>query len=120
MDKVRVTKTRKTRCNNSETYHETTEDFADLPGEMKNQVKHFVKGSSLGNGKFLLAVAWVTKESKLMHIHCPWLLGGAETFLTNAKKRPLTRLCEMNTNNEILPFVNVFIPSAQKCVFHWL
>ena len=26
----------------------------------------------------------------------------------------------MNTNNEILPFVNAFIPSAQKWILHWL
>ena len=39
MDKVRVTKTRKTKRNKSEACHETTEDFANLTEEMKNQVK---------------------------------------------------------------------------------
>ena len=87
---------------------------------MKNQVKNVAKSLSIGDGKCLLAVAWVTKESKLMHMKFPWLLGGDESFRTNAEKRPLTRLCGMNTNNEILPFVNAFIPSAQKWGFHWL
>ena len=41
-------------------------------------------------------------------------------FRTNAEKLPLARLCGMNTNNELLPFVRAFIPSAQKWVFHWL
>ena len=79
-----------------------------------------MKGLSLGNEKFLLAVAWVTKESKLMHIKFPWLLVGDENFRTNAEKRPLARLCGMNTNNEILPFVSAFTPSAQKWVFRRL
>ena len=55
-----------------------------------------------------------------MHMKFPWLLGGDETFWTNAKKRPFARLCGMNKSNEILPLVNAFIPSAQKWVFHWL
>ena len=62
----------------------------------------------------------ITKETKLMHMKFPWLLVGDETFWTNAKKRPLAWLCGTNTNNEILPSVNSFIPSAQNWVFHWL
>ena len=46
---------------------------------MKNQVKNVVKGLDLGDGTFLLAVARVTKESKLMHMKFPALLGGDET-----------------------------------------
>ena len=88
MDKVHVTKTREK--NGIKTSHaKTTEDFADLTGEMKNQVKTVVIGLVLGDRKFLLAIAWVTKESKLMHMKFPWLLGADKTFQTNAKKGPL-------------------------------
>ena len=115
LDKVRVTKTKKTKR-----YGETTEDLKTIPKSMKDQVKNVVKGLDLGDGQFLLAVAWVTKESKLNHIKFPWLLGGDETFRTNAEKRPLARLVGMNMNNNILPFANSFIPSQQKWVFYWL
>jgi hypothetical protein len=87
---------------------------------MKNQTKHVLRGLALGNGKFLLAVALVKKESKLIHMNLSWLLGGGDMVRTNVEKRPLAQLCGMNTNNEILLFVNAFMPSAQTWVFYWL
>ena len=60
--------------------HKTTEDFADFTEERKNQVKNVVKGLALGGGNFFLALTWVTKGSKLMHMKFPWSLGGDETF----------------------------------------
>ena len=79
-----------------------------------------MRGSDIGDVTCLLAVAWVTIESKLLHRKSPWLLGGDETFWTNAKKRPFAWICGMNTHNEIVLFVNAFIPSAQKWLFYWL
>ena len=62
MDKVRVTTTRERKRNKNKPCHETTEDFADLTKETKNQVKHVVKGLDLEDGKFLLAVGWAKKN----------------------------------------------------------
>ena len=115
LDRVRITKPRKSKRSK-----EVMEDVTAIDEEMEDQVKNVVKGLALGRGQFLLAVAWVTKESKLNHIKFPWVLGGDETFRTNAEKRPLARLVGMNTNNNVLPFVNSFIPSKQKWVFYWL
>ena len=73
-------KPEKTKRNKNKPYHETTEDFTDLTKEMKNQIKNVVKGLDLKVRKFLLTVVWITKESKLMHVKCPWLLGCDENF----------------------------------------
>ena len=64
------------------------EDVTDIDEEMEDQVKNVVKGLALGRGQFLLAIAWVTKESKLNHIKFSWLLRGDKTFRTNAEKHP--------------------------------
>ena len=66
IDKVRITKTRKSKRSK-----EVVEDVTDIDEEMEDQVKNVVKGLALGRGQFLLAVAWVTKESKLNHIKFP-------------------------------------------------
>ena len=115
MDKQLVIKIRKKK--KKELFHETMEDCDGLTKEMKNQVKNVVKGLDLGDGKLLLAVVWVAKESKVIHMKFPWLLGRDDTFQINAEKRPLAQLCGMNTTNESLTFVNDFIPSAQKWFF---
>ena len=112
LDKVRITKTRKLKRSK-----EMVEDVADIDEEMSDQVKNMVKGLALGHGQFLLAAACVTKESKLNHIKFPWLLGGDETFRTNAEKHPLARLVGMSTSNNTLPLMNLLIPSKQKWVF---
>ena len=68
----------------------------------------------------MLAIAWVTEESRLNHMKYPELLASDKTFCTNAEKRSLVPLVGKNTNNNILPFVNSFLPSKQCWVFCWL
>ena len=84
-------------------------------------MNNVVNGLDLVDGNFILSVTWVIQESKFMHMQIPWLLGGDEMFCTNTEKHPLAQLCRMNTNKEILLFMNAFIPSAQKlvCYFLW-
>ena len=87
LETVRVTKTRKSKRNGK-----VMENLNDVEKEAADQVKNVVQGLGLGNGEFMLAVAWVTEESRLNHKKYPELLGSDETFRTNAEKRPLTFL----------------------------
>ena len=115
LETIRVTKTQKSKRNGK-----VMENLLNVEQEAADQVRNVVKGLGLGNREFMLAVAWVTEESRLNHKKYPKLLGSDETFRTNAEKRPLARLVGKNMNNNILPFVNSFLPSKQRWVFHWL
>jgi hypothetical protein len=45
----------------------------------------------LGDGEFLLAVAWVTEDAKRYHEMYPYVLGFDVIFGTNQEKRPHMR-----------------------------
>ena len=114
-ESIRISKTRKSKEGNK-----TTADLTSVSDEAKQHVENVIKGLSLGNGEFLIVVAWVTAEGRLYHQKFPFLLGGDETFRTNAEKRPLARLCGKSLDNKVLPFVNAFLPSRQGWVFELL
>ena len=113
-DSVTVTKTRQSKKGKS------AEDIKILDDEAKDHVKNVIKGLGLGNGQILLAVAWITKESKKYHKKYPFLLGQDGTFRTNAEKRALERLVSKSLNNNNLPIVNSFTPSRARWVYDWL
>ena len=95
-------------------------NVSDLGEDASDHVKNVVKGLGLGNGRYLIAIAWTTKEQRKWHMKFPFLLGHDETFRTNAEKRALARLCGKTMNNKIITFVDAFLPSKQRWVFNWL
>jgi hypothetical protein len=113
-DLVTVVKTRQSKKGKS------TEAMRILDEEAKDHVKNVIKGLGLGDGQILLAVAWITKESKKYHKKYPFLLGQDGTFRTNAEKRALERLVSKSLNNNNLPIVNSFTPSRARWVYDWL
>ena len=94
--------------------------MSDLGEDTADYVKNVVKGIGLGNGRYLIAIAWTTKEQQKWHIKFPFLLGHDEKFRTNAEKRALARLCGKTMNNKIITFLDAFLPSKRKWVFNWL
>ena len=69
---------------------------------------------SLGNGKFLIAIAWLDESAKHYHKLHPEVLGFDVQFRTNSEKRGLYRGCSMSADGRNLPNLLSFIPSVQS------
>ena len=82
-------------------------------------VKNVVKALKLGNGEVLLAVAWVTEESRLYHQMFPRVLGLDVKYGTNNERRPLLRVIGKTGNNRNYTVLNCFMPSEQQYAFAW-
>mmetsp|Transcript_33105 Transcript_33105/g.75589 ORF Transcript_33105/g.75589 Transcript_33105/m.75589 type:complete len:861 (+) Transcript_33105:270-2852(+) len=100
--------------------HKQSVDVDKLGDKASDHVKNVVLGLSLGDGEYLIAIAWCTAEQREWHRKFPFVFGNDETFRSNDEDRPLSRLCGLSMNGNLLPFVEAFIPSRQKWVFNWL
>lgn len=79
----------------------------------KDYIKSVIEGLNLGDGEFLLAVAWVTVDARHFHSMYPDVLGIDVVFGTNTEKRPLIRGTGKSSSNKNLPIINAFLPSEQ-------
>ena len=76
-------------------------------------VVDIVNASSLGNGEFLIDIAWTDETAKHHHRLCPEMLGFDAQERTNAEKRGLCRGCSISTDGCNLSNFMSFIPSEQ-------
>ena len=83
-------------------------------------IQSVIEGLDLGNGQFLLAVAWATESAIRFHELYPSIMGVDVVFGTNREKRPHMRGSGKSADNKNLPYFNAFLPSQQKWVFDWI
>lgn len=94
-------------------------DIEKLSESSKKYIKAVIEGLDLGNGEFLLAVAWATADGRRFHQMYPDVLGLDVVFGTNTEKRPMMRGVGKSTSNRNLPVVNAYFPSQQAWVMDW-
>jgi hypothetical protein len=94
-------------------------EIQDLTESSQRYIKSVIEGLDLGDGEFLLAVAWVTEDAKRYHEMYPYVLGFDVVFGTNQEKRPHMRGTGKSSSNKNLPIINAFLPSQQKWVYDW-
>ena len=86
---------------------------------MTDYVKNVVQALQLEGGEVLLAVAWVTEESRLYHQMFPRVLGLDVKYGTNNERRPLLRFVGRTGGNGIYSVMNCYMPSEQQYAFAW-
>jgi hypothetical protein len=82
-------------------------------------VKNVVQALKLEGGEVLLAVAWVTEESREYHQMFPRVLGLDVKYGTNNERRPLFRVIGRTGNNRNYSVMNCYLPSEQQYAYHW-
>jgi hypothetical protein len=107
------------RKNKSAMSGKTETELRELSESAQQYIQSVIKGLDLGDGQFLLAVAWVTSDAVRYHEMFPSVLGEDVVFGTNQEKRPLMRGTGKSAENKNLPLFNAFLPSQQRWVFDW-
>jgi hypothetical protein len=75
----------------------------------------------MGDGRILIAVAWVTSEEKRLFRLFPEVLKADVTSQTNKERRPLFLLVGKDSyGSAFTAFLRCFMPSEQKWMFQWL
>ena len=97
----------------------TETELNNINEEARDFIKCVIEGLGLGNGEFLLAVAWVTEEAQHFHSLYPDILGFDVVFGTNTEKRPLMRGTGKSSSNKNLPIINAFLPNEKQWIFDW-
>lgn len=95
----------------------TVEDCTD--DDTTAFVKNVVKALQLKNGEVLLAVGFVTKESREYHEMFPRVLGVDVKYGTNNERRPLLRVVGRTGNGKNIPIMNCYLPSEQQYAYFW-
>ena len=92
------------------------DDKASRNEDHENHVKDIVHALAIGNGEFLIDVAWIDDLAKHCHRQCPEILGFDLKFRTNAEKRGLHRGCSKTIDLRNLPNFTSFMPCEQAQV----
>jgi hypothetical protein len=74
----------------------------------------------MGDGRILIAVAWVTSEEKRLFHLFPEVLKADVTSQTNKERRPLFLLVGKDSYGSTFTALRCFMPSEQKWMFQWL
>ena len=90
-----------------------TDDKMSRNKDHENCVKDIVHALDVGNGEFLIAVAWIDDVAKHFHRLHPEILGFDVKFRTNAEKRGSYRGCSKTIDLRNLPNFLSFMPCEQ-------
>ena len=84
--------------------------------EHESCVMDVVNALSLGNGEFLIAIAWIDETAPHHYRLYPKILGFDVQFRKNSEERGLHRGCSVLADGRNLPNFVSFIPSSQAQV----
>lgn len=103
------------------TYKAPTDDLTAADDSPNAYAKRVFNSLSLtGTEEILLAVAWISDDSRRQVLLFPEILGVDYTAGTNSEGRHLLRTAGYDAMFHTFPGLSVFLPSACRWVFHWV